>query len=85
MLYLVAIQIMALFIPLSLVTIFADIIALLLSLGVIAIFRRVISAWSPFHVLTGFILVLTLPASQALLGVDGFLAAIIVNVPIPRP
>ena len=45
--------------------------------------RQVIGAWSPFYILTGFILLWSLPAFKALFAVDGPLAALVLAVPMP--
>ena len=48
-----------------------------------ATIRQVIGAWSPFYILTGFILVWSLPAFKALFAVDGPLAGLVLRVPMP--
>lgn len=45
--------------------------------------REVLTAWSPFYILTGFILVWSLPWFKALFAAGGPLAAAVVKVPIP--
>ncbi|MBN9210337.1 MAG: L-lactate permease [Microbacterium sp. 71-36] len=45
--------------------------------------REVIVAWSPFYILTGFILVWSLPWFKALFGAGGPLSAAVVKLPIP--
>ncbi|MEY2848097.1 MAG: hypothetical protein RI885_762 [Actinomycetota bacterium] len=44
--------------------------------------RQVIGAWSPFYILTGFILVWSLPVFKALFAPGGVLSALVVTVPI---
>ena len=45
--------------------------------------REVIVAWSPFYILTGFILVWSLPWFKALFAAGGPLSAAVVKLPIP--
>jgi lactate permease len=44
---------------------------------------QVVAAWSPFYILTGLILLWSLPAFRLLFAPDGPLAATVVTVPIP--
>ncbi|MET4158136.1 L-lactate permease [Agromyces sp. PvR057] len=46
-------------------------------------FGSVVVAWSPFYILTGVILVWSIPQFKALFAPDGPLAWLVVNVPIP--
>ncbi len=46
-------------------------------------FRDVVVAWSPFYILTGFILVWSIPPFKQLFAADGPLAAAVIKVPIP--
>ena len=45
--------------------------------------KQVIGAWSPFYILTGFIMVWSLPAFKALFAIDGPLSALVVRLPMP--
>ncbi|WP_144876813.1 L-lactate permease [Microbacterium sp. 1.5R] len=45
--------------------------------------REVVVAWSPFYILTAFILVWSVPWFKQLFAADGALAAAVVKVPIP--
>ena len=45
--------------------------------------KQVINAWSPFYILTGFILIWSLPAFKGLFVVGGPLAALVLSVPMP--
>ncbi|MDQ1130110.1 L-lactate permease [Microbacterium sp. SORGH_AS_0888] len=45
--------------------------------------RETIAAWSPFYILTAFILIWSLPVFKGLFAADGPLAATVLTVPIP--
>jgi lactate permease len=45
--------------------------------------REVIAAWSPFYILTGFVLLWSAPFFKALFAPDGALAGLVATVPIP--
>ncbi|WP_282837064.1 L-lactate permease [Microbacterium flavum] len=45
--------------------------------------REVLVAWSPFYILTAFILIWSLPAFKALFAPDGPLATAVLTVPVP--
>lgn len=46
-------------------------------------FGQIVTAWSPFYILTGFIFVWSIPAFKALFAPDGPLAWAVVKFPIP--